>query len=183
MKYLDVYSFPKIFIEHENLHSGNRRVVVLDGEDIIELVNIRDFHPKGKARFFLQEVYEDALNQIIDLEGRVVKLSFIVYVPWHGKYMLIERGTELDIIEVSGKQVFLLVREGDLIHFNDKIATIITGKREARTFRSPANGVIVYISRILDITTRDVYIVLVAEEGDVRAFEGRGKNNTEACIN
>jgi len=98
------------------------------------------------CEIFIEVIYDYLHLYTVDSLNNIVIRDFAVIFPKRRKGFLITKGTKVLIIEARGYRVLPLVREGENVKNNQKIAYIITKKREVRTIRCPANGLIIYIS-------------------------------------
>lgn len=167
---LSIYTYPKIYVEEENI-----------GETydlILELPNNVFCTTKSKSmigriksykRVFVKKIYETAYEEAISLEQSRTAKSFIIYSPKHNAYYLVEKNTEVGLMEIEGLKIFLHVDEGDTVDEGDKIGYQVTRKFEVRNIVSIVRGIIVYIGTIFGEIQR--YIVVAVGEENVRKIE------------
>lgn len=91
-------------------------------------------------------IYEMGRDIVLDLERGVARESFVVLFPLSGTAILVEKGAQLRLLEVSGKETYLVKREGEEVMNRDVISYIVTGKGETRSVRAGTDGTIVYIA-------------------------------------
>ena len=176
------YLYPQIFIKLNPKELKDKSITsILEYSFILENENkiskfkieksedIKDILSKGLNNIYFKIIYEPAFNLFLDLEKAVITRDIIVYLPWRKEYIKVEKGTKVDLIEFSGKNIHLFVREGDTIEYNDKIAYILTGKLEVRTYRSPSKGVLLYITPLSEKPVK--YLLVVVNESKTRRYK------------
>jgi len=112
---------------------------------------------------FVELLYDKVPGVAVDLTSGLVLFDLIIRIGSKG--FLMKAGSRVNVVEVSGYRVFVIVREGDAVAQNDRIAYVLTGKGNVRIIRSPYNGVVVYVGEIIPSTVQR-YIILIAGEGD-----------------
>lgn len=82
-----------------------------------------------------------------------------------GKCVEVRSSDKLAIIEVSGSEVFVNVRECDYVKRGSKLAYVITGKREVRSLRSDFDGSVVLVHEVP--ASRPPKVLVFIKEGEV----------------
>ncbi len=160
------YTYSKIFIEGFREES-NEYLIVLDHEAII----VNQLTETLSGRVFSKVIYEQALNEIIDLETSTIKKAFATYTP-KNEILLVEKETKTILIEVKGRKISLQVSEGDKIKPRQKIAYVLTKKFEVRSIKSTNEGIVVYIGWVYE-ERPERYVIVVVNSNDVRRLKLR----------
>ena len=176
------YLYPQIFIKLDSNDLKDKSILSLLERSFIiedrnriskyrlgEYENIENILSKKPDNIYFKVVYEPAFNLFLDLEEAKIIRDIVVHLPWRREYIKVERDTKVDLIEISGKNVHLFVREGDKIEYNDKIAYILTGKLEVRTYRSPSSGLVIYITSLSERPVK--YLLVVVDEFKTRKYK------------
>ncbi|MET1160722.1 MAG: DUF2118 domain-containing protein [Thermoprotei archaeon] len=156
------YAFPEIFVE--NTDSSNYIVELESGVYVLAKTK-----PSKYTRFFGHIIYEKAL-EYVDLTAPLIKNSMIIVPKFSGsetKGILVEKGIKPCLAEIRGYKPLLTIREGSSVNEGDKIAYIITGKGEVRTYRSPCSGVLVLAVNIV-WEKPEKYILVFVGKNDAR---------------
>ena len=151
------YSYPVLYIEDE-------------GEDCWICGSIFTFSTrtgKGLCRSYKKTIYEEALDEIIDLKEGKTTVSFCVVLPGKEKALMVESGRRVSLLEVKGRKVVIVAREGQRVDPRSVIAHTITSSGSSRTIRAGMDGIVVFIGVISHINPEH-YIVAIAGEDDVR---------------
>ncbi|MEM0025278.1 MAG: DUF2118 domain-containing protein [Zestosphaera sp.] len=82
------------------------------------------------------------------------------------KCVEVRSSDKLAVVEVSGSEVFVNVRECDYVKRDSKLAYIITSKREVRSLRSDFEGSVVLIHEVP--VSRPSKVLVFIKEGGVR---------------
>ncbi len=155
---MESYEFPEVYVE--GIESGY--YIVLDNGEY-------RFSKKPSGRFFGHIVYEDIVDKALDLINAVFRRAVIVIPRFRGKgdldALLIEKNTKACLIEVKSIQPYILVREGDEIDLNDKIAYMVTGKGEVRVYKSPCKGLVVLVVNFPWEKPERYLLVVVSKDG------------------
>ncbi|MGC9009229.1 MAG: DUF2118 domain-containing protein [Sulfolobales archaeon] len=109
---------------------------------------------------FLEYPYEDAYKYIIDLENQLIKKSFIITPPGSPEALYIPKNTKVNIIEISGVSVSLLVKEGDEIKRGDRVARILTSKGEIRSYKINTEGIVLYVTDLFGGSSERILILI-----------------------
>ena len=120
---------------------------IIDDKDLKEFSITLNELPKITVnnRVFIKVPCEYVRDKIVNYdEGKLMSDVVIHYPKLKLKY-LISSESKVHFIEVVGKNVYVLVNEGEKVKSLNKIAYIVTGKREVRVVRSPFSGVIIFI--------------------------------------
>ena len=133
------------------------------------IVNQLTETPSG--RVFSKVIYEQALNEIIDLEASITKKAFAICTP-KNEILLVEEGTKTVLIEVKGWKISLQVSEGDEIKPRQRIAYVLTKKFEVRSVKSTDEGIVVYIGWVYE-ERPERYVIVVVNSNDVRRLKLR----------
>ncbi len=173
------YLYPQIYIRFKSEELRNKQFSdIIQQSAIVEIddkiYEIKDQKELSKvnadqANVYFKVIYEPAYNLFLDLERAEIVRDTIIFLPWTKEYIKIESGTNVELLEISGKKVYLFVREGDKIRYNDKIAYILTGKLEVRTYRSPSEGIVIYITSLSEKPVK--YLLVVVSEAATRKYK------------
>ncbi len=160
---MENYEYPEIFIRG----AGGPPYIVKKGEEYL----LKEQDVGREHVFYGHVLYEDVLARAIDLlEGRV-KEEFIVIPRFTGapamKALLIEKGRDACIMEISGVQPYTGLREGVYIEKHEKAGYIVTGKGEVRGYKSPCTGIVVVVAN-LAWEKPEKYVVVVVSRDAVR---------------
>ena len=117
-------------------------------------------------RVFTLKPYETAYEEMVDLEKAEITKSFIVYVPKKNAYILVEKGSNVQLLDIAGLKIFLAINEGDKVKEGDIIGYQVTGKFEVRNIISNGEGVVAYIGTVFEEIQH--YIVVLVGEENVR---------------
>lgn len=82
------------------------------------------------------------------------------------KCVEVSSSDKLAIIEISGSEIFVNVKECDYVKRGSKLAYIITNKREVRSLRSDLDGFVVLVHEVP--ASRPSRILVFIKEGGVR---------------
>ncbi len=101
---------------------------------------------KPGSRCFGKALYGVLLEELVDLVEKRVKRSFIVEPgDSKGEAFLVEEGSYIEPIPVSGSRAVLEVLEGDKVEEGNVLGIVVTRKYELRKIRSHVKGIVVYI--------------------------------------
>ncbi|MEZ0289646.1 MAG: DUF2118 domain-containing protein [Sulfolobales archaeon] len=159
--------YPYILLEESCNTVSSDRCHCLDLEN-----NILRKSCVGCGRCFIEYPYEEAFKHIYDFSKSSCSKTFIVVLPRSSEGILVPVNTSLRVIEIQGVYIRTLVSEGEEISAGSKIAQILTGKGEFRTFRSSGEGVVVYISDLLEEDFNKI-VILVADKLSLQRVEIR----------
>ncbi|HIQ03084.1 MAG TPA: DUF2118 domain-containing protein [Desulfurococcales archaeon] len=177
----NTYLYPQIYIklkpdeirdsEIKNIIQNSALIEEEDENGRIKEISLDEALKSRKLdNTYFKVIYEPAYKLFLDLENTIITRDIIVFLPWTKEYIKIKSGTKVELLEIAGKNVYLFVREGDRIEYNNKIAYILTGKLEVRTYRSPSKGVIVYITTLTEKPLK--YLLVVVDESNTRRYSG-----------
>jgi len=109
---------------------------------------------------YCKVLYEEGWNLIVDLTSGVVTRSFLVLLPWENyKAIYVVRGSKINLVEVSGREVYIVQREGCRVDEDSILTYILTGKGELRSKRARVSGTIVYIAWIPGVPAKYIYFI------------------------
>jgi len=169
MKERNPYIYPQIYVEERKDRVAPELKVVFEKPDgTFCLVKFREgmFKENIMKRLFVSKPYETAYEDIVDLEKAEITRSFIVYIPKKNTYILIEKGSNIQFLDIVGLKIFLAIEEGDKVKEGDIIGYQITGKFEVRNIISNGEGIVAYIGTVFEETQH--YIVVLVGEKNVR---------------
>lgn len=176
----NTYLYPQIYIKLKPSEIGDNKIRSIiqssalleeDRNGRIREVSLEEALKSRKLdNTYFKVIYEPAYKLFIDLENTIITRDIIVFLPWTKEYIKIKSGTRVELLEIAGKNVYLFVREGDKVEYNSKIAYILTGKLEVRTYRSPSKGVIIYITTLTEKPLK--YLLVVVDESSTRKYSG-----------
>jgi len=109
---------------------------------------------------YLEYPYEEAYKYIVDLENHSIKKSFIVIPPGSVEALYVPKNTRVNIIEISGVSVSLLVKEGDEVNIGDRVARILTSKGEVRSHRVNTEGLVLYVTDLFGGSSERILILI-----------------------
>ncbi|MEM4484386.1 MAG: DUF2118 domain-containing protein [Sulfolobales archaeon] len=112
------------------------------------------------SKCYVEKPYEEAYKYFYDSERSLSSRSFVVVPPRSSYGLLVPSGASLKALILKGSYVTTLVSEGEEIKEGSRIAQILTRKGEFRTYRSPLEGVVIYISNMLEEDYSNVIIIL-----------------------
>ncbi len=139
------YSFPEVFIRDE---FGDKYIVRRDNEYVLIEGKNEDI-TTSYSEFYGHIMYEDVVAKAIDLVKPLITRDIIVIPQYTSEeYMnglLIKNNTKPCLIEVKGFSPMIFINEDEIIDYGDKIAYIVTGKKEVRTVKSPCKGRVVLV--------------------------------------
>lgn len=107
-------------------------------------------------------IYEEGWGRVVSPEGRALK-TFLVTRGERGVY--VREGSELRLVEVSGREVYLLAKECEAVEEGSRIAHVTSAKGESRWVRAGVRGVIAHIAWIPGKPEK--YIYVIAEKGEL----------------
>jgi len=98
------------------------------------------------------------------LREGVAKETVIVCNERLSKCVKAPKDTNIEVIEVKGREVYLIKDEAEDVGRWSKLGYVITGKGEGRTIKTPEAGKIIFIEEVLGEKS-DHYRIYVASEG------------------
>lgn len=164
---MEYYSYPRIYVETEEVDGGECIVEVGRGEYAVVECGLK----KDSHRVFKKRVYERSHFEVLDLEGGIVTRSFIIYSPRTNSYLLVEEGVKAYVLEVGGMNVFFYKYEGEKVEEGEVVAEEVSRKGEVRVVRSPSSGVIVLIGDYVEAPQR--YLLVIAGGESVKRISVR----------
>ncbi len=155
---MNSYEYPEVFIEG-------------DGEEPYISVVDEHYFLSRKAvseNFYGHIVYEDVVEKALNLEKLTTTRSIVV-VPRLSfsrniDGILVSEGTPICIDEVVGRTAVIHVSEGDVVSIGDRLASIVTGKGDVRTYRTSCSGVVVLVVGYVWLKPEKYVVVTVGEE-------------------
>ncbi len=163
------YIYPQIYVEeHKDKVVPESKVVFEKYDGTFCLAKYREgmFKENIMKRLFVSKPYETAYEDIVDLEKAETTRSFIVYIPKKNTYILIEKGSNVQLLDIVGLKIFLAIEEGDKVKEGDVIGYQVTGKFEVRNIISNGEGIVAYIGTVFEEIQH--YIVVLVGEENVR---------------
>lgn len=175
--------FPVVYIDVkciDELHNDERFLQYAEqfglAQDIYNHINEKHFiyidsdqklfyvHPKHGSRKFIEITYESIIAIAFDLEKK--KSVCATAVLKHGLRwaLMIEKGIDVEVIEVRGKQLFTLIDIGQVVYEGSQLCYIVTKKYEVRVVKCPVKGVVFYIGEVFSKEGRTLYIIIVGED-------------------
>ncbi|MEM0380528.1 MAG: DUF2118 domain-containing protein [Desulfurococcaceae archaeon] len=166
----NLYVFPEVFIE--NNYSNKCIVETLNNEYI--MIECSELDKYGYKKYFGSIPYESVL-EYIDLVESVSRRGIVVAKRESNRFLngfLIETGTKLCIIEITGYEIFVDAIEGEEILEGRRIAYIVTNKNDIRVYKSPCSGLILLV---IDVSWEKPcrYIVVVVDKNECRRINIR----------
>lgn len=146
-------------------HATGRRIY------INRTTNTYSWSPCKECEIFVEVIYDYLHLYTADRLNNVVIRDFAVIFPTQKRGFLISKDTKISFVEAQGYRVFSLVREGSNVKRGQKIAYVITRKHEVRTIKSPANGLIIYISSPPNEIPEKYIFVITGENNVSRIME------------
>ncbi|MEM1533353.1 MAG: DUF2118 domain-containing protein [Zestosphaera sp.] len=155
---MNSYEYPEVFIE-----GGGE-------EPYINVVDEHYFLSKKvvSEKFYGHVIYEDVVEKALNIEELITTRSIVV-VPRLSlnkdlEGIFIPKGTPICIDEVIGRAAIIYVSEGDVISVGDKLASIVTGKGDVRTYRTSCSGIVVLVVGYVWLKPEKYIVVTVGEE-------------------
>lgn len=121
-------------------------------------------YPKHGSRKFIEITYESTIAIVFDLEKKKSVCATVVLKHGPGWALMIEKGIDVEVIEVRGKQLFTLIDIGQVVYEGSQLCYIVTRKYEVRVVKCPVKGVIFYIGEVFSKEGRTLYIIIVGED-------------------
>ena len=164
------YNYPQIYVEEDKDKIDPGSKVIFEKNDgafcLAKYDREEVFKGNVVKRLFASKPYETAYEEIVDLEKAGITKSFIVYAPKRKTYILVEKGSNVQLLDIVGLKIFLAIEEGDRVKEGDIIGYQVTGKLEVRNIISNGEGVVAYIGTVFEETQH--YIVVLVGEENVR---------------
>ncbi len=164
------YSFPEVFVRNQH---GDKYIVRRGDEYLlVEDKNI----VASSSEFYGHVMYEDVVEKAIDLIEPLITRDIIIIPRYtneefmHG--LLVKNNTKPCLIEIKGSSPIIFINEDEIIDYEDKIAYIVTGKREVRTVKSPCKGRVVLVVNF-PWEKPERYLVVVVRPDEVREIRIR----------
>ncbi len=164
------YSFPEVFVRNQH---GDKYIVRRGDEYLlVEDKNI----VASSSEFYGHVMYEDVVEKAIDLIEPLITRDIIIIPRYTNEEfmngLLVKNNTKPCLIEIKGSSPIIFINEDEIIDYEDKIAYIVTGKREVRTVKSPCKGRVVLVVNF-PWEKPERYLVVVVRPDEVREIRIR----------
>ncbi|MCX8199612.1 MAG: DUF2118 domain-containing protein [Sulfolobales archaeon] len=155
---MNSYEYPEVFIEG----SGEEPYISVVGEYYLLSKKV------VSEKFYGHIIYEDVVEKALNLEELVTTKSMVV-VPRLSLNkdldgIFISKDTPICIDEVIGHAAVIHVSEGNAVSVGDKLASVVTGKGDVRTYRASCSGVIILVIGYVWLKPEKYIVVTVGEE-------------------
>ncbi len=119
---------------------------------------------------FVEIMYNVVPGLVVDLVEKRTATDLAIELG--NEVLYLERGTELEIVEASGKRVCPLIKEGDGVEEGQRIFYIVTGKLEVRVVRSKTRGVAIYVGEVVPSELQR-YVAVIVDGSRIRKLVKR----------
>ncbi|OYT50216.1 MAG: hypothetical protein B6U73_04505 [Desulfurococcales archaeon ex4484_204] len=82
-----------------------------------------------------------------------------------GRCISFSKGDKLLILEVKGREVYLLKDECERVSRNERLGYVITGKGEVRVVSAPDDGYVLLLNEVLGERSPRYQVFIVVEDG------------------
>lgn len=152
---------PRLIIDISS-YTNEKQSIYVDKENKYFCDTIRN----GYMRY-IEIMCEGILGLAIDLDRKTL-CDLVVLKPKQNEALLINKGTNIEIIEIHKKHVFPLIDIGDKVFEHTKLCYIITKKYEVRSLRSLSKGIVFYIGEVVLGDTPSIIIMIAGEDNIIR---------------